>query len=202
MQRFGYHGAVMHVDLGAGYAEIDEPADTFWRQYGGGGLLAATYLMRLTPPGIDSLEPANALIVTSSVMAGQPYVGLARCTVAAKSPMTGGMGETRCDGPFAAALKGSGVDTLVIQGQADRPLLLLIENGHASFADASALWGLPVSQTVDRLEEMFGAGIHTAVIGPAGETLVRFASIVTDRAYQAPRMGMGRSWAPSVSRRS
>ncbi len=30
-----------------------------------------------------------------------------------------------------------------------------------------------------------------AAIGPAGEHQVRFASIVTDRAYQAARMGMG-----------
>jgi aldehyde:ferredoxin oxidoreductase len=40
-------------------------------------------------------------------------------------------------------------------------------------------------------EGVFGAGIHTAVIGPAGENQVRFASIVTERSYQAARMGMG-----------
>jgi aldehyde:ferredoxin oxidoreductase len=33
--------------------------------------------------------------------------------------------------------------------------------------------------------------IHTAVIGPAGENRVRFASIVSERSYQAARMGMG-----------
>ena len=124
-------------------------------------------------------------------MAGQPYVGLARCTVAAKSPLTGGVGETRCDGPFAAALKGSGADTLIFHGAAERPVLVLIEDSQVSFNDAAPLWGLPVSQTVDLLEARFGQAIHTAVIGPAGERLVRFASIVSDRAYQAPRMGLG-----------
>ncbi|MEA2524061.1 MAG: aldehyde:ferredoxin oxidoreductase [Thermomicrobiales bacterium] len=191
MQRYGYHGTVLHVDLGAQRTETDMPDETFWRCYAGGGLLATSYLLRATPAGIDAYDPANPLIFTSSVMAGHPYVGLPRCTVVGKSPLTNGVGETRCDGPFAVALKGSGADTIVIQGAAVRPCLLLVEDGRVSFHDADELWGLPVSQTVDQLEGRFGRAIHTAVIGPAGETLVRYASIVTDRAFQAPRMGLG-----------
>jgi aldehyde:ferredoxin oxidoreductase len=80
---------------------------------------------------------------------------------------------------------------MVFHGVADGPTTLLVENGHVEFHDASQLWGRPVSQTVDMLEAEFGADIHTAVIGPAGERLVRFASIVSDRSYQAARMGMG-----------
>ena len=48
-----------------------------------------------------------------------------------------------------------------------------------------------MGQTVDALETRFGNTIHTAVIGPAGEKLVRFASIVSDRTYQAARHGLG-----------
>ena len=48
-----------------------------------------------------------------------------------------------------------------------------------------------VGETTDALDQRFGAGIHVATIGPAGERCVRFASIVTDRTYQASRMGMG-----------
>jgi aldehyde:ferredoxin oxidoreductase len=191
MNRFGYHGKVLHVDLKTQQTRVEEPDDRFWRTYGGGGLLAAYYLLRECPPGIDAFDPLNPLILTSSVVAGHPYAGLARYTAAAKSPLTGGVGETRCEGPFGLALKNSGVDSLVFHGVADRPTVVVVEDGKATFHDAGHLWRKPVSQTVDLLEEQFGADIHTAVIGPAGERLVRFASIVSERSYQAARMGMG-----------
>jgi aldehyde:ferredoxin oxidoreductase len=187
----GYHGKVCHIDLTNRKAWIESPVEQFWRLYGGGGLLATYFLLRDCPAGIDALSPANLLILTSSVVAGHPYAGLARFTAAAKSPLTGGIGETRCEGPFGMALKGSGVDTIIFHGAAAQPVTVLIENGAVSFHDASTLWGQTVNQTVDALEVQFGAEIHTAVIGPAGENQVRFASIVSERSYQAARMGMG-----------
>lgn len=191
MTSYGYHGAVLHIDLTRRAAWVERPGDIFWRVYGGGGLLAADYLMKHCPPRIDAFDPASLLILTSSVVAGHPYAGLARFTAAAKSPLTGGMGETRCEGPFGMAIKDAGADALIFHGAADAPTTVLIDNGRVSFHDAGPLWGRPVSQTVDALEAQFGADSHTAVIGPAGENRVRFASIVTDRAYNAARMGMG-----------
>jgi aldehyde:ferredoxin oxidoreductase len=191
MAQNGYHGKVCHIDLTNRTAWIETPTEQFWRLYGGGGLLATYFLLRDCPPGIDALSPANLLILTSSVVAGHPYAGLARFTAAAKSPLTGGIGETRCEGPFGMALKGSGADTLVFHGASAQPVTVLIEQGEVSFHDASPLWGQTVNQAVDALEGQFGAGIHTAVIGPAGENQVRFASIVSERSYQASRMGMG-----------
>jgi aldehyde:ferredoxin oxidoreductase len=191
MTLYGYHGKVLHIDLSARRAWLELPDEDFWRLYGGGGLLAAYYLLRHTPPGGDAFDPANLLILTSSVVAGHPYAGLARFTAAAQSPLTGGIGETRCEGPFGVALKGSGADALIFHGVAERPTAVVIAEGQATFYDAQELWGLTVGQTVDALEARFGDAIHTAVIGPAGENRVRYASIVSDRAYQAARMGMG-----------
>jgi aldehyde:ferredoxin oxidoreductase len=191
MSRYGYHGKILHVDLGARRAWIEEPDERFWRIYSGGGLLAAYYLLRECPRGVDAFDPANLLILTSSVIAGHSYASLARFTAAAKSPLTGGIGETRGEGPFGVVLKGSGADALIVHGTAERATNIVIENGAVEFYDAQSLWGLRVSKTVDALEKEFGADIHTAVIGPAGENRVRFASIVTERSYQAARMGIG-----------
>lgn len=191
MQRNGYHGRILHIDLTAASVRPEQPTEEFWRIYAGGGLLAAAYLLRHCAPGTDALAPGNPLIVTSSVVAGHPYAGLARCTFAAKSPLTGGVGETRCEGPFGIALKGSGADALLIEGASERPVGLLVEGGQASLFDASDLWGLSVGEATDRLAERYGESIHTAIIGPAGERLVRFASVVTDRGHQAARMGIG-----------
>jgi aldehyde:ferredoxin oxidoreductase len=191
MSSYGYYGKILHIDLAAQRSWIEEPGENFWRIYGGGGLLATYLLLRDCPPGIDPFDPANLLILTSSVVAGHPYAGLARYTAAAKSPLTGGIGETRCEGPFGIALKGSGVDGLVFHNAAARPVAVIIEGGRVAFHEAENLWGLTVNQAVDRLAALFGEAIHAAVIGPAGERLVRYASIVSERSYQAARMGMG-----------
>jgi aldehyde:ferredoxin oxidoreductase len=187
----GYNGKILTVDLTKLSYEVSEPHEHYWRTFGGGGLLAAERLLRETPAGADPLGPENALIFASSVMAGQPYVGLASLAVCAKSPLTNGMGETHVEGPFSASFKESGFDVIVIKGRAVKPTLISIKNGEVSFVDATEHWGKNVNLTVDALEKSYGAGINTAVIGTAGENLVRFASIVTNRSFQASRMGMG-----------
>jgi len=190
---YGYHGKILHIDLAERRSWVETPPENFWRVYGGGGLLATALLMRDAPAGLDAFDPTNLLILASSVVAGHPYAGLARFTAAAKSPLTGGIGETRCEGPFGMALKRSGADAIIVHGAASVPTSILIDatTGNVLFHDAQAEWGKQVSQCVDALESAFGRDIHTAVIGPAGENLVRYASIVTDRTFQAARMGMG-----------
>ena len=69
--------------------------------------------------------------------------------------------------------------------------MLVIEEGQAALYPAGNLWGMTVSQADGELRRRYGEDIHTAIIGPAGENLVRFASIVADRNHQAARMGMG-----------
>jgi aldehyde:ferredoxin oxidoreductase len=189
--RIGYWGSILWVDLTRKTCRLEQRDETFWRRYAGGGLAATALLLEKTPPGIDPLGPDNLLIFASSVVAGHDGAGLARFTTVAKSPLTLGIGETRTEGPWAAALKGCGADLVVFTGRADGPTVAVIGKGAVEFRDAARLWGMRVGPTVDALEEMLGTGIHTAVIGPAGENLVRFASIVTERTYQASRMGMG-----------
>lgn len=191
MKKYGYHGKILHIDLTNRSSWIEEPDEIFWRTYVGGGLLAVYYLFKHTQPNIDAFDPQNLLIFASSIPAGLPFAGLARFTTASKSPLTGGIGETRTEGPFGMAIKQVGVDALIINGEAREPVVIVVDNGKVEFADAGKLWGQLTSSTVDDLEQRFGDEIHTAVIGPAGEKKVRFASIVTDRCFQASRMGMG-----------
>jgi aldehyde:ferredoxin oxidoreductase len=187
----GYNGKILTVDLTDKSFVVTEPHEHYWRTFGGGGLLAAERLLRETPAGADPLGPDNALIFASSVMAGQPYVGLASLAVCAKSPLTHGMGETHVEGSFSASFKESGFDVIVIKGKSVRPVLLEINQGKVTFVDGDEYWGKNVDAVVDALESKYGQAISTAVIGTAGENLVRFASIVTNRSFQASRMGMG-----------
>jgi aldehyde:ferredoxin oxidoreductase len=188
---YGHSGKILWVDLTQQTFRLEERDPAFWREYAGGGLAGTALLLQHTPPGIDPLSPENLLIFASSVVAGNDAAGLARFTTCAKSPLTGGIGETRTEGPWGVALKGSGADLLVFTGQAEQPTTVLVEHGAVTFHDAGHLWGTTVGETTDALEAHLGTGLHVAAIGPAGENKVRFASIVTDRSYQASRMGMG-----------
>jgi aldehyde:ferredoxin oxidoreductase len=190
-KRYGYTGRILWVDLTRRSYVLEQRDELFWRRYAGGGLAATALLLERTPPGIDPLGPENLLIFASSVIAGQPGPGLARFTTAGKSPLTGGIGETRTEGPWGVALKGCGADMLVFSGASATPVAAEIAGGGVTFHDATDLWGLEVGPTVDALEARLGSDTHTAVIGPAGEHQVRYASIVTDRTYQASRMGLG-----------
>jgi aldehyde:ferredoxin oxidoreductase len=187
----GYNGRILHVDLTQGtFREESLPEETY-RLYAGGGSLATYLLLRDTKPGLDPLSSDNLLIFVSSVIAGLEGVGLARFSVVTKSPLSGGIAETRCEGPWGGALKASGYDALVIRGQSARPVYLLIESGRVSLMAAEGLWGRDTASVTNDLEKRHGSRVHVAAIGPAGESQVRFASIVADRHYQAMRLGVG-----------
>ena len=187
----GHHGRLLRVDLSTGTTAIEEPPASFYRTYAGGGLMATALLLRDTPAGLDAFDSEASLIFSSSVICGYPAAGLPYFTVCAKSPLTGGIGESRAEGPFGIALKRSGFDALVFRGISAEPCGLLVENGQPRIFDASQTWGMTVGEATDWAEERFGPDIAVAAIGPAGERLVRYASIVSSRCHQARRMGMG-----------
>jgi len=192
MSTCGYHGKILFVDLSSGNSEIVEPGEEWYRILGGGGLLGAHLLLTRTRAGIDPLSQENLLIFASSVIAGNQAPGLARFSVITKSPLTGGIAETRCEGPFGVRLKASGYDAVAFHGKADAPVTALIDGGSLRLVKAGRLWGTDTWTATKRLrEEHPGADVSIAAIGQAGENRVRFASIVTDYSIQAMRMGVG-----------
>lgn len=187
---YGYNGKLLFVDLDKRTFAAEEPGENFYRQYAGNGIMGAYFLLDKTPAGIDALAPENLLMFFSGAVNGQTGPGLARFTVCGKSPVTGGIGEARSEGPFAIALKESGFDGIIISGKLSEPGFLLLQNGEASLLPAGDLWGEKTSTTTDALAARF-PGAQVAAIGPAGEKLVRFANIISGKCHQASRSGMG-----------
>lgn len=187
----GYSGKTLHIHLNSQETRIESHDENFYRTFIGNGILGAYYLLTKTKAHIDPYAGENLLMFLSSVMAGNDAPGLARYAVCGKSPMTGGIGESRCEGLFAQMLKKTGFDAIVIEGQCEQPTYILIENGKIQLRPATKLWGLVVSETNRILEQEHGSEISVAAIGPAGENLVRFASIISDKCHQAARSGLG-----------
>jgi aldehyde:ferredoxin oxidoreductase len=189
---YGYTGKILKVDLSTRNLSVEEHDDAFYRRYLGGRALALYYLLSEMPVGADPLGPENLLVFAPGVITGVPVSGQGRNGVAAKSPLTGGLGSSEVGGYWGYELKRAGFDAVVIAGSATTPVYLWIHDGRAELRDASHLWGLTVGRCEDVLHEELGdAKVRTALIGPAGERGVRYACVVNDRSHFAGRTGLG-----------
>jgi aldehyde:ferredoxin oxidoreductase len=189
----GYSGKLLAIDLASGMQdEIALDPELARTTIGGSGLAARVYfdLMGQHAPA-GPLEPAAPLIVMTGPVAGHPLPGSSRIAICGRSPQTGFWGEASCGGFFAPALKGAGFDGLIITGAAAAPIYLLVENGRAELRDAAGLWGGDTYATDDALKAQHGTSARTLSIGPAGESLVRFAAVLHDKGHAAGRTGMG-----------
>lgn len=188
----GFQGKILKVDLTRLSVAVEERSEYFYRTFMGGSAMASYFLLTEMRPGRDALGPENVLAVTTSVLTGAPLAGANRYTLAAKSPLNDGFGESEAGGYFSVELKKAGFDALVIKGRAPRPVYLWVTDGRAELREASHLWGHDSGFTQTAIREELGdAKIQTAVIGQGGENLVRFASVVHDLRHSNGRSGMG-----------
>lgn len=188
---FGYAGKVLHVDLSSGRMEVEEPSLEFYRTYGGGYGFGGYYLLKGMRKGVDPYSPDNVLVFASGVLTGVPISGMCRYTVCAKSPLTGGFGESDAAGYFGPELKRAGFDAIVITGRSDKPVYLYIEDGRPELRDASHVWGLETREAYKRIKEETAQGTRIALIGPAGERGVRYSCITNELRHYNGRNGLG-----------
>src|SRR6266849_5555606 len=192
MDRYGYWNKILHVNLSDRSTWIEEPGDLFFRRYAGGRGLIAHYLLKYVPKGADPLGPDNILVIAPGVLTGAPVPGAGRHSVGAKSPLTGGFGESESGGYWGAELKRAGWDAIVFHGASPTPVYLWINDGVVEIRDAAHLWGRITGEVEDAiLAELGDLRIRVAQIGPAGENLVRFACIANELNEVAGRTGMG-----------
>lgn len=189
---YGYCGKILRVNLSTGDILTEVPPLDFYRLYIGGRGFIAPILLRELPKRVDPLGAKNKLIFALGPFTGHAFIGSGRNSIGAKSPLTGGLGESEVGGFWGARLRRAGFDLVVIEGAADRPVYIWIDNGNAVLREAENLWGLEVAETDAAIKEELGdTKISTAVIGPGGEKLIRFACIVNDVRHVAGRMGFG-----------
>jgi aldehyde:ferredoxin oxidoreductase len=189
---YGYNGRILHIDLTEGILKTETPDDAFYRRYLGGSAMGAYYLLKKTPPGADPLGPENTLSLMTGVVTGVPVSGQSRVTATAKSPLTGLVGDSQGGGFWPAALKAARFDGIVIQGRAEVPAYLWIDDGEAELRDATHLWGRVTAEVEDAIRAELGDnGIHVLQCGPAAEKGVRFGALISNCNRANGRTGMG-----------
>jgi len=186
----GYFGRALVVDLGDGSAEPLALPETVLRGCIGGAGLGTWLMHRLAPPRVDPLDPKAPLAFVFSPLVGTPLTTSAKFAVVSKSPLTGLFNDALASSHFAIAGKLTGNDALVIRGACPEPSVLLVDDDGVRIEPARKLWGLPAAEAEQRLRERHGAAWRVAGIGPAGERLVRFATVSHDGRH-AGRGGLG-----------
>jgi aldehyde:ferredoxin oxidoreductase len=188
----GFTGKVLRVDLSEKTSWIEEPEERVYRACLGGSGLALHYLLRELKPDVDPLGPENLLVFATSILVGTPGPGLSRFTVAAKSPLTGGYGKAEAGGWWGPELKFAGFDAVVVSGRSPSPVYLYIGDGAAEIKDASHLWGLDTGDVENLIRHELGdQKVRVAQIGPAGQSLVRYACVLNELKHANGRTGMG-----------
>ena len=186
----GYFGNALVVDAGDGTAEeLPLPEEVLRGCIGGAGL-GAWLMHRLAPPGVEPLAPEAPLAFVFSPLVGTPLTTSAKFAVVSKSPLTGLLNDALASSHFAIAGKLSGHDALVVRGACSEPSVLMVDGDGARVEPAGELWGLPAAEAESRLRERVGKGWRVAAIGPAGERLVRYATVSHDGRH-AGRGGLG-----------
>ncbi|MHB8897117.1 MAG: aldehyde ferredoxin oxidoreductase family protein [Thermoguttaceae bacterium] len=187
---YGYHGRYLRIDLSTGQSRFVAIPEPIRRRFIGGCGLGVHILLKESGADVPPLAPEATIVFVFGPLVDTDICAAARFAVVSKSPLTHRINDSLVGGSFSVAGKGVGVDALVVTGRAVKPSVLLIDDGRVRIEPAGNLWGTPCGAAQSRLREQLGDAYEIAVIGPAGENGVRFASIAHGSHY-AGRGGSG-----------
>ncbi len=185
----GYSGKILVADLSKRETSILPIDEGISFKFLGGSGYASRLLYEILDPNADPLGADNMLLFMTGPLTGTLAPSTGRHVVCGKSPITGLWGESHSGGHFGERIRASGFDGILIKGAADSPVVLQINDGNVEILPADDLWGMSTSETQSNLKKN-NRRMQVSCIGPAGENLVKFASIVNDERVAA-RCGLG-----------
>jgi aldehyde:ferredoxin oxidoreductase len=143
-------------------------------------------------PEVTAFSSDNRMIFSAGLLTGTPAPGANRTILTTLSPQTGLLTYSSLGGYWGAELKHAGYDNLIITGKSSKPVYLWIDDGKLELRDATHLWGKDVHETIHAVQvEVHQPKAQVLCIGPAGENLVRAASIEHGSGAGASRAGVG-----------
>ncbi len=162
----GYAGKLLRVNLSTGKVWTQPWGPEEMRDCLGGIGLGAKILYEEVGPKVHWDHPDNRLVLATGPLAGLPVWGTGGLTVVTRGALTDGATSTNANGFFGAALKYSGYDAIVIQGQAKKLSYLYINDDTVEIRDAAELKGLDTWETQQALEKEHG------LVGPSDVRLL------------------------------
>lgn len=190
MDHGGYTGKLLIVDLSRNKIEKENLSEGLIDNYIGMRGFTSKILWD-NVKGVGGTDPENLLLIGTGPLTGVSLTG-GRALAAAKSPLTGLLGYANFGGHWGPALKYAGYDLVVVKGKARKPAFIWIDDDKVQILNADHLWGMDTRETIKEIKAGFGdPRVQVLSIGPAGENLVKYASIMTYDGHAAGRTGMG-----------
>lgn len=187
----GWHGKILRVNLTTGKTSVETIAPEVARDFIGGRGWGIKYLYEEVDPKVDPLSPENKMIFATGPLTATPAPTGNRYMVLTKSPLTGALADSNSGGVFPTVMKRTGFDMFIFEGKAKKPVYLWVNEDQVEIRDAAHLWGKDTHETEDILLTETDKEAKVACIGPAGERLVKVASIMNDKHRAAGRSGVG-----------
>ena len=185
-------GKILKVDLSAGVCRVEEAEEGALNLFMGGAGLAADIMLKETKANYDPLSSEAPLIIATGPLTGTGAPGCGSVDLCFKSPLTGVWGESRSGSDFGPTLRKAGVDVVIITGKAKEPSVLVIDEGCWEVRPWPELKSLSTSKKTESIKDNLGSDFEVGCIGPAGENLVKFASVMFgDASRAAGRSGAG-----------
>jgi aldehyde:ferredoxin oxidoreductase len=190
----GWTGKRLLIDLSLQKAWSEDISQEELRQWLGGRGINASYFSQHFQSPVSPSSSENPIAFAVGPLTGT----LAPCSgwtsIASFSPLSAPSryGFTRMPGYFGVPLKGAGYDQCVLQGKADRPITLWIDDSEVKFEKADHLWGKDVTETSVTLQEEKGdRSLEVLCIGPAGERQIPFANVIHRLSWTGDHLGLG-----------
>jgi aldehyde:ferredoxin oxidoreductase len=189
---YGYGGHVLRVDLTSGKIRREKTDPDYMLQVIGGRGFNSTRLFDELKRDIDPLSPENMLLIGVGPLTGTLLPTSAYITISGKSPLTGILGDSAAGGFFGPELKHAGYDQIVISGRSEKPCYLVVTDENVEIRDAAELWGRDIWETTAAIRQALNDNaVQIAAIGPAGENLVKYATVACNNSRMCGRTGMG-----------
>ncbi|UWG96746.1 aldehyde ferredoxin oxidoreductase [Dehalobacter sp. DCM] len=189
---YGYVGKIARINLTDSTVSVI-PTTKYVPEYIGGRSVCNKIFWDEVKPGVKAFDPENKVIYMTgpTTATGIPTGGRTVFTTISPNSLPEQYAWSGIGGSFGAEIKFAGYDGFILEGKAPEPTYLYIEDNDITFLSARNLWGKLVHATQRRLEEIHGNDVKSIVIGPAGENLIRNASVTTSNDNVAAKAGLG-----------
>ena len=182
---------ILRIDLSNGSCKAEHVPDEVYEKFLGGAGMNAYILWKESPRGTTAFNPGNRLTFAPGPMQGLKQSGAAKWTAGAISPAFNLNADSGATASFGIEIKEAGYDAVVVQGRAENPVYVVVDDDRAEIKDAGRLWGQDAYVAEDGIKEIEGDKFECVTIGQAGERGVRYANIQTRKKSFVGRCGLG-----------
>ena len=199
-------GPLLSIDVGDRTAETTDVDDELASFIGGRGLATKLAHDRI-PFDADPFGPENGVYLATGPLQVSQMSFTGRMSLTGLSPLTDGLLSTNAGGYLSRNFADAGYSAVEITGQSDELLAVHVTDGvdepgssgsetgsrpRVEFEEVPELEEALVPEVTDAMNDRHGLESENLItIGPAGENLVRYASVMTYDSRAFGRGGLG-----------